>query len=154
MQTIFAPTGFLGRRLRRHAERQRAGEAGFTLVEILVVLAIVGMLSALVGPQVINYLGRAKVDTAKVEIESLQTALDLFRLDVGRYPSEREGLQALLDRPGGLAAWNGPYVKKKAAPVDPWGQPYVYRTPGKKGPYELYSRGPNAQSGANAATMN
>lgn len=127
-------------------------EAGFTLVEMLVVLAIVGMLSALVGPQVINYLGRAKADTARVEIENLQTALDLFRLDVGRYPTEQEGLQALLEQPNGVAQWVGPYVKKRVTPTDPWGQPYVYRVPGKKAAYDLFSRGPNGS--ANAATLN
>lgn len=134
-------TSFKSLRTRR---RNRTGEAGFTLIEMLVVLAIIGIISALVGPQVIKYLGRAKIDSARVEIQSLETALDLFRLDIGRYPTEQEGLAALVDKPGNLAAWSGPYVKKKAAPLDPWGQPYVYRFPGKQAAYELYSRGPDA----------
>lgn len=129
---------------RRPAVRHCHGEAGFTLIEMLVVLAIIGMISALVGPQVIKYLGRAKIDSARVEIQSLETALDLFRLDIGRYPTEQEGLTSLVEKPSNLTAWNGPYVKKKAAPVDPWGQPYVYRFPGKQGGYDLYSRGPDA----------
>jgi general secretion pathway protein G len=135
----------------RPAVRDRAGEAGFTLIEMLVVLAIIGMISALVGPQVIKYLGRAKVDSARVEIQSLETALDLFRLDIGRYPNEQEGLTSLVQKPANLASWNGPYVKKKAAPMDPWGQPYVYRFPGKQGAYDLYSRGPDA-NGAGTTT--
>lgn len=139
-------------RNRRHVSvRDKNAEAGFTLIEMLVVLAIIGMISALVGPQVIKYLGRAKIDSARVEIQSLETALDLFRLDIGRYPSEQEGLASLVEKPANLASWNGPYVKKKTAPVDPWGQPYVYRFPGKQGAYDLYSRGPDA-NGTGAAT--
>lgn len=141
----------LFRSLHRPAGRGRHGEAGFTLIEMLVVLAIIGMISALVGPQVIKYLSRAKIDSARVEIQSLETALDLFRLDTGRYPTEQEGLASLVEKPANLPVWNGPYVKKKAAPVDPWGQPYVYRFPGKQGSYDLYSRGPDA-NGTGATT--
>ena len=127
------------------------GESGFTLVEMLVVLAIIGMISALVGPQVMSYLGRAKTDTARVAIENLETALDLYRLDVGRYPTEREGLVALVERPSGNDSWNGPYIKKKTVPADPWGRPFVYRSPGRNGAYDLYSRGPdNVDEAANA----
>lgn len=139
------------RSLHHPVARRSRGEAGFTLIEMLVVLAIIGMISALVGPQVIKYLGRAKIDSARVEIQSLETALDLFRLDIGRYPTEQEGLASLVERPGNLPVWNGPYVKKKAAPLDPWGQPYVYRFPGKQGSYDLYSRGPDA-NGTGTAT--
>lgn len=127
------------------------GESGFTLVEMLVVLAIIGMISALVGPQVMNYLGRAKADTARVAIQNLETALDLYRLDVGRYPTEREGLVALVERPSGNDSWNGPYIKKKTVPTDPWGRPFVYRAPGRNAAYDLYSRGPdNVDEPANA----
>jgi general secretion pathway protein G len=120
---------------RRDEDRER----GFTLVEMLVVLAIIGMVTALVGPQVIGYLGRAKADTARVEVENIGTALDLFRLDVGRYPTEQEGLQSLFVQPQGLASWHGPYLRKLAIPTDPWGHPYVYRAPGRHGPYDLYA---------------
>lgn len=130
--------------MRRTRTRPAArGESGFTLVEMLVVLAIIGMISALVGPQVMSYLGRAKVDTAKVSLQNLETALDLYRLDVGRYPTEREGLVALVERPSGTDSWNGPYIKKKTVPDDPWGRPFVYRSPGRGGVYDLYSKGPD-----------
>lgn len=125
---------------------------GFTLVEMLVVLAIIGMISALVGPQVMGYLGRAKSDTARVAIQNLETALDLYRLDVGRYPTEREGLLALVEKPSGSETWNGPYIKKKTVPADPWGRPFVYRAPGRNAAFDLYSRGPdnNAEDPATA----
>lgn len=128
------------------------GDSGFTLVEMLVVLAIIGMISALVGPQVMSYLGRAKVDTAKVSLQNLETALDLYRLDVGRYPTEREGLVALVERPSGTDSWSGPYIKKKTVPDDPWGRPFVYRSPGRNAAaYDLYSKGPdNAEDPARA----
>jgi general secretion pathway protein G len=122
--------------------RRCAGpELGFTLVELLVVLAILGLLAAIATPQVIKYLGRAKAETAKIEIKNLSVGLDLFLLDVGRYPTEQEGLRALVEQPPGLTAWRGPYVKRAGVPVDPWGQPYVYRSPGKAGDYDLYTAG-------------
>ena len=126
--------------------RNHDNEAGFTLVEMLVVLAIIGMITALVGPQVMSYLGRAKVDTARVEVQNLATALDLFRLDVGRYPSEREGLHGLVAKPSGIDRWNGPYLRKQGDPLDPWGRAYAYRLPGSHGAYDLYSQGPDGTS--------
>ena len=102
-------------------DRRWAGrDLGFTLVELLVVLAILGLLAAIATPQVIKYLGRAKAETAKIEIKNLSVGLDLFLLDVGRYPSEQEGLRALVEQPPGLVAWRGPYIKRAGAPVDPW----------------------------------
>lgn len=116
-------------------------ENGFTLIELLVVLAILGMIVAFVTPQVLRYLSRAKTDAAHIQIENLAGALDLFRLDVGHYPTQSEGLAALVQRPAGLASWNGPYLKQKSVPPDPWGHPYHYRIPGEHGDYDLYSLG-------------
>jgi len=127
--------------------RARHGERGFTLVEILVVITIIGLIMALVGPRVINYLGEAKVKAAKIQIESFSSALDLYYLDAGRYPSSSEGLAALAQRPGGSATWNGPYVKGGFVPNDPWGKPYVYRSPGEHGAYDILSYGSDGQEG-------
>lgn len=139
--------------------RRPAEEAGFTLVELLVVLAILGLLVAVATPQVLKYLARARVETAKIEMRSLSTALDLYLIDVGRYPLEQEGLQALVANTGGLASWHGPYLKSGASgvPLDPWGHPYQYRSPGQSGDYDLFSTGPDntpvtAASGVAAGT--
>ena len=119
--------------------RRRA--AGFTLIELLVVLAILGLVVALVTPQVLKYLGRAKTDAAHIQIENLGGALDLFKLDVSRYPTQQEGLQALVEQPPGLTSWNGPYLKQKKVPLDPWNRPFTYRIPGEHGEYDLYTLG-------------
>lgn len=126
---------------------RRARQRGFTLIELLVVLVILGFIAALAAPQVIKYLGTAKVDTAKVQVDRLSGVLDLYRLEVGRYPSEQVGLTALVERPAGVEAWNGPYLKKRDALVDPWGNPYQYRHPGEHGEYDLYSLGADGQVG-------
>jgi general secretion pathway protein G len=127
--------------------RTRRSERGFTLVEILVVITIIGLIMALVGPRVINYLGEAKVKAAKIQIESFGSALDLYYLDAGHYPSSSEGLGALAQRPGGATAWNGPYLKGGVVPNDPWGHPYVYRSPGEHGAYDIVSYGSDGQEG-------
>lgn len=125
--------------MQRRVERKRS-EAGFTLVELLVVLAILGLLVAVATPQVIKYLGRAKVDTARIQMKDLSTALDLFHLDVGRYPTQQEGLEALVANPGAMPDWHGPYVKSVTVPLDPWGHPYQYRFPGQNGnDFDLYT---------------
>ena len=116
-------------------------QAGFSLIELLVVLAILGLLIGLVAPPVIRYFGRAKTDVAKVQIHDLESALDLYRLDLGRYPTQSEGLPALVEKPPGLDRWQGPYLKQKAVPTDPWGHAYHYRIPGEHGEYDLYSLG-------------
>ncbi|MEH2503397.1 general secretion pathway protein G [Bradyrhizobium sp. AZCC 1578] len=130
-----------------HRDRQRRSEAGFTLVEILVVVAIIGLLMGLVGPRVLNYLSDSKVKTARIQIQGFSAALDLYYLDNGRYPTAAEGLGALTQRPDGAASWNGPYLNGNAVPKDPWGRPYVYKFPGQQGAYEIISLGPEGREG-------
>lgn len=122
---------------------------GFTLIELLVVLVILGLLAGLVGPQVMKYLGGANTKTAKLQIEDFSTALDAFRLDMGRYPTSNEGLQALVMQPSGASRWNGPYLRKNLIPKDPWGNDYQYRAPGQNsgGAFDLYSLGANNAEG-------
>lgn len=132
--------------------RAEQGQRGFTLIELLVVLAILGMLAAIAVPQVLKYLGRAKDDVVKVQEQALGTSLDLFLLDVGRYPTDQEGLQALVAPPPGLGPWHGPYVTKANSLIDPWGRPYVYHQPGQQGgDYDLYSLGPDGNGQPPAA---
>lgn len=119
----------------------RRRNRGFTLIELLVVLVILGLLAGLVGPRVLNYLGGAKSDTAQLQIAEFGAGLDLFHLEVGRYPTTEEGLAALSNEPTGVDNWNGPYLKKKDVPDDPWGNAYRYRSPGENGDYDLYSLG-------------
>ncbi|HJW68620.1 MAG TPA: type II secretion system major pseudopilin GspG [Candidatus Binatia bacterium] len=128
------------------AERRRR-QAGFTLIEIMVVMVIIGLLMALVGPNLIGRSEKAKTQAAAMQIERLGTVLDTFRLDIGRYPTTQEGLQALVERPSGLERWDGPYLNK-AVPKDPWDRPYVYRSPGDGGrPYDIYSLGADGAPG-------
>ena len=135
------------RRFRRKRQpRDRGRQSGFTLLELLVVLAVLGLVAALVGPRLIGVLDRAKGDVAKVQIETLSTAMKVFRLDVGRYPTATEGLVALQTRPSGLDAWNGPYIEGGAR--RPWRRPYLYEVPGKDGsPYRIVSLGGDGQPG-------
>ena len=136
------------RRLHRRPRRRvRGGEAGFTLVEILVVITIIGLIMALVGPRVLNYLAESKVKAARIQVESFASSLDLFYLDAGRYPTTSEGLAALAQRPGGIDAWNGPYLRTGLVPSDPWGHAYIYRSPGEHGPYDIVSLGSDGQQG-------
>jgi len=135
-------------RARAQAARTRR-EAGFTLVELLVVLAILGLLVAIATPQVLKYLGRAKVDTANIEMKSLGTALDLFMIDTGRYPTQQEGLAGLVSNTDNLPTWHGPYLKSNSVPLDPWGHPYQYRMPGQHGDYDLFTLGPDGNGSDN-----
>ena len=120
---------------------------GFSLVELLVVLTILALLGAVVGPQVMKYLGSAKGDTAKLQVEDFGAALDLYYLDNGAYPDSQQGLNALVEAPDGADKWKGPYLKKKMIPKDPWGNDYHYESPGQHGPYDLYSLGADNSSG-------
>jgi general secretion pathway protein G len=121
--------------------------AGFTLIELLVVLVILGLLAAFAAPQVLNHLARAKTDAAKAQVQNIASILDLYRLEVGSYPDQRDGLQALLEPPIDAPRWNGPYIKRGDALIDPWGQMYIYRYPGEHGAYDLFSLGADQAEG-------
>jgi general secretion pathway protein G len=128
----------------------RRQSGGFTLVELLVVLAILGLLAAIATPQVLKHLSGAKTKTASLEIKNLSTALEMFRIDTGRFPTQQEGLEALVKPvPGpGIERWNGPYLQKSAVPADPWGSPYIYRYPGQHGgEFDLYTLGADKAEG-------
>jgi general secretion pathway protein G len=128
--------------------RRAAGQqAGFTLVELLVVLVILVLLASLVAPRVIGYLGSSRTKAAKVQVQSLTTALELYKVDTGRYPTTGEGLKALVEAPPAAASWGGPYLTKKEVPNDPWGRPYAYRSPGEHGAFDISSLGADNQPG-------
>jgi general secretion pathway protein G len=120
--------------------RIKQKERGFTLIEILIVIIIIGMLAALVGPRLFGKVSMAKQKTAKAQIELFGTALDAFRLDVGKYPTTEEGLKALREKPSGVEGWEGPYLPKEI-PLDPWNNAYIYKCPGEHGEYDLVSHG-------------
>lgn len=122
-------------------------QRGFTLIELLVVLAILTLLAGLVGPRVLNQLGGAKSKTAGVQIADIEKALDLFKLDVGRFPTNEEGLNSLIAKPGSTSNWNGPYLKGGSVPADPWGHPYRYANPGPNGAVEILSLGADGAPG-------
>jgi len=128
-----------------------ARENGFTLVELLVVLAILGLLVAIAAPRVMKYLGSARSDTARIQIEKLSGVLDLYRLEIGHYPTEQEGLRALVEKPAQADNWNGPYLKNRESLIDPWGQPYGYHSPGEHGEFDLYTLGADGKEGGDGA---
>ena len=125
----------------------KRGEAGFTLLELLVVLAIMGLLAAIIAPQVLKYLGTSRTQTAKIQIQNVTAALEMYRLDVGRYPTPAEGLDALVVAPATAPGWNGPYLRKESALHDPWGQSYLYKVPGQHGEVDVYSLGSDKAEG-------
>jgi general secretion pathway protein G len=118
---------------------------GFTLIELLVVLVILGLLAGLVGPNVMKYVGSSKVEVAKAQLEDLAAGLDLFKLDVGRYPSSDEGLLVLVEGGDAIPGWNGPYLRKKRVPLDPWNNEYVYAIPGQGYDFDLLSLGADGE---------
>lgn len=120
--------------------------AGFTLLELLVVIVIIGLLASYVGPKYFSHIGKSEVVVTKAQMEAFEKSLDAFRLDVGRYPTTEEGLNALMVKPANAAKWNGPYLKKEIPP-DPWGNSYQYHTPGKNSEFELLSLGKDGQPG-------
>lgn len=130
----------------RAATMRARASSGFTLIELLVVLVILTLLAGLVGPKVLDQLGGAKSKTARVQIAEVEQSLDLFKLDVGRYPTDAEGLRALAERPATASGWNGPYLKK-GLPADPWGAAYMYKNPGRNNAPDIFSLGADGKAG-------
>ncbi len=126
---------------RVHPSARACVQAGFTLIELLIVLGILALLAGIVTPQVLRYLGKARTEAAKVQISAISSALELYALDNGGYPSGQVGLVALVQRPQGASRWSGPYLKKAEGLTDPWGRPYQYRLPGRSGSFDLFSLG-------------
>jgi general secretion pathway protein G len=139
----------LDARSRKAIAQRRSRESGFTLLELLVVLVILGLLVSLTTTAVMRQLGSSKEKVAHLKIEELGTDLDMYKLDVGSYPSTEEGLQSLMTRPADVDRWNGPYIKGDKVPEDPWGHPYLYRSPSERPghEYDLYSYGPTGRPG-------
>ncbi len=134
------------RETKKKDKRQRR-QWGFSLIELIVVLVILGLLATVVGPQVMRRLASGKGEIAKIQIDQLEGALGLFRFDIGRYPTSGEGLHALVENPGGIPNWSGPYLDKNKVPNDPWGREYQYRSPGQFGEFDLWSWGADGQDG-------
>ena len=124
----------------------RISQRGFTLLELLVVMVIIGLLAGYVGPRFFSQIGKSEVKAARAQIDALEKALDQFRVDNGRYPTTEEGLKALVERPSTTSKWSGPYLKK-AVPLDPWERPYIYKAPGEHGEDDLRSLGKDGQAG-------
>ncbi len=131
--------------LSKSPSRKRHGR-GFTLLELLVVMVIIGLLAGYVGPKLFGQIGKSETKAAKAQIDALQKALDQYRLDTGRYPATEQGLRVLVETPGDEPRWAGPYLAK-AVPPDPWGRAYIYRAPGRRGEYDILSHGKDGRPG-------
>lgn len=129
------------------ARRKACGSRGVTLMELLVVMAILATIAVIAVPMYLNHLSKSRVQAAGIQVEQLGTILDMYRLDLGHYPSTAEGLEALVTQPPGLDRWAGPYLKKRESLTDPWGNPYEYRAPGDHGEYDLWSNGSDGTTG-------
>lgn len=130
----------------RVAAKRLRDASGFTLLELLVVMVIIGLLAAYVAPRYFSQVGKSEVRAAQAQVSALSSALNTYRLDVGQYPTDEQGLAALMVRPAGAAKWDGPYLQK-SVPADPWGRPYLYKSPGVHGEFDLYSHGKDGQAG-------
>jgi len=133
--------------LMRRIHMNNKAEKGFTLIELLVVVAILALLAGIVGPQVMKRLGDSKTKAAKIQIEELASALEMYKIDTDRYPTSEQTLQALVQQPAGVEGWNGPYLRKSFVPKDPWKKDYNYRYPGRNAEYEIYSLGADGAEG-------
>ena len=131
-------------------QQKNTTQKGFTLLELLVVLGIIAMLAGMVGPAVMKHMGESKVKAAKVQIEDLAQTLDMYKLDVGSYPSSEQGLNALIENPGDVQRWNGPYLRKSKVPLDPWNNEYKYTSPGEHGKFDISSLGADGKEGGDA----
>lgn len=133
---------------RKPQNRVSSKQRGFSLIELMIVLVILGLIAGIVGPQAMKYLGKGKSQSAKVQIENISAALDMYRLEVGSYPTTTDGMKALVSQPSGARGWNGPYLKKGDVPKDPWNNEYQYKRPGSNGqPYDLSSFGADGSAG-------
>lgn len=137
----------------RLLQRRKRRDAGYTLLELLVVMGILAVLTAVATPQLMSYFGKAKIQTAQLQIENIGTALELYFMENGAYPSASVGLKALVEAPTEAPRWNGPYLKKAKNLLDPWGRPYQYNYPGSDGQYEVYSLGPTGKGASASANQ-
>ncbi|WP_232504464.1 type II secretion system major pseudopilin GspG [Sulfuricella denitrificans] len=133
--------------IRKESPTRCIRSGGFTLLELLVVMVIIGLLAGYVGPKYFAQIGKSEIKTAKAQINALGKALDQYRLDTGHYPSTSQGLSALTAQPSGETKWDGPYLQKNTVPPDPWSKPYIYKQPGEHGDYDLLSYGHDGQPG-------
>jgi len=136
----------LNKKSSMNTQRISRRSQGFTLLELLVVMVIIGLLAGYVGPKYFAQVGKSEVKAAQAQINALEKALDTYRLDTGHYPGTEQGLEALMTQPASESKWQGPYLKK-AVPPDPWGKPYIYKQPGEHGEFDLYSYGKDGQPG-------